>query len=519
MALKQIVIDNILGGWQPSEYFALKGQFLNSVGIDPEMPKDDSTTRPSGLIRPTAMANIASNLTGACLWLTGTNKDSLTYGYNSDGKVFTLDSSYALAYLNSGSALTGAANGLEYYNNYVYYAGNVDVIRYGPLVGTTPSFNTTFWTGTLAKTALTNTTYPSINGIAIPNHPMCVHKANNRIYFGDVKSDGTGIISMIKTKKVTYEGDTDDTTVPSAYNVLDLYTGWYPTCISSYNSMIAIGVIDGTSTTVKQQNAKVVFWSTLSTDTGYNLVVELPDPLITALKFVNGVLYAFTGNATGGCRISQYIGGRTFQEIMYLDDTFPPFQGAVDYLLGKLVFGGKMSVPQTAAVTYSFGGKQRALAMGIHCPQKTTSAGSSPMATAVKYLAQGATAQPVVAWKDGSLKGIDKPSTTYISSGNVLRSEIFRVSESAKIVSIRIPVVNGMAANKSFTVQAHYDDDSAQSSVITVSNTTNPSEKFIHISREGMTFKNNFFLEFINTGTALCVLGLPITIEIETGLD
>ena len=516
-----ISLDTVLLGWGASEYFTLKGQFMSSIGIDPEMPKDDSTTRPSGLIRPTAMANIANNLTGACMWLIGDNKDALTYGYQTDGKVFTLDSAYAQSYLNGGTALTASsANGAEYYNNFLYLAGNVNITAYGPLNGT-PSFNQSFWTSTLSKTALANTTYPSINGVPIPNHPMCRHNANNRLYVGDVNASGVGCVHMINMVKGIVEGDTNSSVVPSAYDAIDLYTGWYPTTICSYNSSIAIGVIDGVQTGVKQKNAQVVFWSTLASDTGYNLAVELPDPLITALKFVNGILYAFSGSASGGMRISQYVGGRTFQEIAYLDDAYPPFQGAVDYQVNRIIWGSKTSVPAVSASVFAYGSKSRAMSMGVHNILKTTSAGTSPMVTACKYISQNPTAQPVIAWKDTTtgapLYGIDKPSTTY-GSGNIFNTEIFRMGTSFDIKRIRIPIVGGMSANKSFTVQC-FSDEGNSSSVRTINNTSNPSAKFVDIYPSTSDTQwcgiNNFYLQFKNTGSALCVIGLPILITIE----
>jgi hypothetical protein len=250
--------------------------------------------------------------------------------------------------------------------------------------------------------------------------------------------------------------------------------------------------------------------------------VELPDPLITALKFVNGNLYAFSGSATGGMRISIYTGGRTFQEIAYLDDTFPPFQGAVDYLVNRIVWGGKTSTPITSASVFAYGGKSRAMAMGVHNILNSTSVGTAPMATAVHYISQLPAAQPVVAWKStvsaASVYGVDKPSTSYGTT--CFRSEIFRISTGTNITRIRIPIVGGMAANKSFTVQAYLDDGISQSSLWTVNNTTNPGAYYIDIKPlPTWRCNNNFFLEFKNTGTALCVLGLPIIITIETEIQ
>src|SRR5574343_376407 len=89
---KQIfTINTILPGWAASEYFEVQGQFLTSLGVDPEMPKDDSTNIPSGLLRPTSMAKFsASAMTGVPVWMDTTNKDLLTYVYANDGKVHTV---------------------------------------------------------------------------------------------------------------------------------------------------------------------------------------------------------------------------------------------------------------------------------------------------------------------------------------------------------------------------------------------------------------------------------------------
>jgi len=55
--MKTITISSILGGFSVSDYFASDGQYLPSVGIDPDLPVSDSDIMPCGLIRPTAYAS------------------------------------------------------------------------------------------------------------------------------------------------------------------------------------------------------------------------------------------------------------------------------------------------------------------------------------------------------------------------------------------------------------------------------------------------------------------------------
>lgn len=504
-------IDSILGGWSVTEYYNQPNQFLSSIGIDPEMPVDDTKTRPCGLIRPTAMAKFSgTEVTGVPLWFITNPKTDTTYCYASDGKVHTITNALAM-----GTALTTVTssngNGAAYYSNYIYFAKNTDVARYGPLDGT-PAMTQTFWTSTLSETALTNTSYPTVNGIAIPNHPMAYHQ--NRLYFGDVNSAGVGVLHMINTRKVTYEGDTDDNTVPSAYNVLDFNYQWFPTCVESFGNEIAIGVIEGNSNNIKQGNAKVLFWDTLATTTAPNRIVELPDPLITAMKFVNGILYCFSGSGSGGMRISRYLGGQQFEELFYLDDQFPPFQGAVDYNINRLVWGASTTTPAVSASVMSLGSKVRQMGMGVHNILKTTSAGATPNCTAVKYIQQGNKVQPIAGWTDGSAKGLDKLSTTYGTS--IWRSRLERVGRTFNIKEIRIPLAQAVAANQTITVKILTDDGSTTDTVGTINSTNYPnSERYITIYPQGVGGRNNFLVELTFSGTALATVSLPISYVME----
>jgi len=510
-------IDSVLGGWSVSEYFNQKNQFLSSIGIDPEMPRSDSVTRPSGLIRPTSMAKFSgTEITGVPLWIITNPKTTSTYVYANDGKVHTIKSDITMD--TALDAVTSSeGNGASYYNNYIYFAKNTDIARFGPLDGTAAT-DQDWWTSSpLSKTALTNTTYPQISGVEIPNHPMAYHQ--NRLYVGDV-AVGIGCIHMINTKKTTYEGDTDDTTVPSAYNVLDFNYQWFPTCLESYGNYLAIGVIEGASTSVKQGNAKVLIWDTIATTTAPNVIAELPDPLITAMKYVNGILYVFSGSASGGMRISRYLGGEQFEELFYLDDQYPPFQGAVDYVINRIVWGTRTTTPSATGSVFALGSKVRNLQMGIHNILKSTAGATTPLATAVKYIQQGSTAQPIIGWKDNTgtagalVCGLDKLSTTYGAS--TWRGRLERVGMNFKIKEVRIPLAQAVAANQSIVAKIYVDDGSASTTIATINATNYPSgERFIKIYPQGVSGKNNFYLELTFSGTAISVVSLPLTYVVE----
>src|SRR3990167_7695594 len=166
-------------------------------------------------------------------------------------------------------------HGAEYYNNYIYLFTGTNVSRYGPL-NNSPALAHNIWKGTTlgSLTALTNTTYPTLRGVTIPNHVSYVH-GDGSMYFADF-INGQGLIHRINTKKVTNEGDTNGTTVASAYNVLDLPFGFYPTAITNYSTATLIAGIYTVDTTINQGRSAFVLWDPTDTTSFYLGPVYLP---------------------------------------------------------------------------------------------------------------------------------------------------------------------------------------------------------------------------------------------------
>lgn len=508
----KLKIDSIWGGQGPAPYFVGKSQYLAGIGIDPDMPITDTAKKVSGLIRPTAMSKFSgSEITGAPLWIVPNPKNTNAYVYANDGKVHVVNSSLAMGTaLNSGNALSSAAgNGAAYYDNKMLFAKNTDIAALTDVSGS-PSLTQTYWTSTLSKTALTNTTYPSIQGVAMPNHVMHRH-VDNALYIADVVSNA-GVLHKIKTRKTTVEGDTDD---GSAYNVLDFPLGYYPTAIETYGTDLAVALIEGTNTSIVQGTASLTFWDTSSDSFTKIIQIEFPDPLITALRNVNGILYVFSGSATGGFRVSRFIGGYTYEEIAYFEDAYPPLPGAVDHYLNRILCGVYTSYPADYGVVMAYGSRKRLLGGGFHTILKST-AGTTPVVTAVKYFEQNQYQglRPIIGWKDASAFGLDKIGTTYGTS--IFYSQLYALGQPSRIKQIFVPLTGGVAANQTITIKLHQDDDSTTTTIATINSTNYAnSERNIKIIPTVGSIKNNFFLEFNFSGTALAVVSLPVTIDVE----
>ena len=517
MSMLLLKIESIFEGQGPSSNFAQAGQFLSSIAIDPEAPTTDGSTdlKPSGFIRPIGYEKFSSTvLDQVPMWILTNPKNTTVYVFGNAGDIVTYDSALANeALLQATSASIG--NGAAYYNNYLYYATNTDVGRYGPLDGS-PSFNDTYWSSTLALTALTHTTYPATrHSVLFPNHMMKVH-VDNKLYFCDV-STGKGILSAIKTTKVTVQGDTND---GSAYNVVDFPFDYLPMCIESYGENLAIGGSNGTSAVVNQSSSTLFIWDTISDS--FSRLIPIPDQVITALKYQNGVLYGWSGNLAGGTRFWYYAGGDSIVTLKYIPDAIPPLAGTIEADANRIMWGGFTVYPAASASIFAYGSKSDLFPRGLHNIARSTVTATSTngVVTALKNVLQSSKPHPnlVIGATDGTNKNLDKRSTTYQTS--IFRSRPFEIGSPFSVKRIRIPLAQAVAANMTIVPKLYFDCETATGTGTTV-NVTNyaSSEKFVIFGPDNfdnaVSGQNSFFIEFTISGTVLSTIGLPIEIEVE----
>lgn len=497
--------ESIEGGIS-STYFGdtKRGQYRIGLGIDPDLSLTNKY-KMSNVIYPTAYQKFSSTeVTGSPIAIiaprTGTAR---VYVIQNNGVVVYYDSLLANP-VTVGTVTGNVANGAFEHNNYIYVTTGTDVSRVGPLDGVVAITNT-WWTGTAGLTALTNTTYPTIRGVAIPNHWGC-QASDGAIYFLDFASN-QGIINRLNTNAA-------GTNSGSAYNVLDLPFGYYPTCIAPYGTGLVIGAIQTTDTTLRQGPAKLFFWDTISES--FYAEIPLPDVFVTALYNSNGRLFVFTGSGFGS-RVSLYAGGDTVTQEMYFDDGVSPLAGAVDGYGDRVVMGSISNVPSTAAVVLSFGSKQSEVPAVFHCPIKTTAGDSNtPTTTAVRYVQQasGETPRCVVGWRTSTTQGLDKYGLVYNGNTPRFRSDIFEVGKRFKVKRLSF---NTSQATESGTREL-------QPRIIVDNETTTftfngrvGTESFIYKRPEIEVKGNKNFcvdFEWLGTGGELAIQ-LPIEIEVE----
>ena len=519
----KISIDSILGGHSKLSQFSSEGEFKNSLAVDPDAEETTGSNRSGGVLTPVpSTALTAGNGTGIDaepLWLNTTPKTDNVFVYDQSGKVYeAVLASNTISDLNNGAALTtSSGNGAAYYDNYNYFATNTNITRYGPLNGV-KVFLQTYWSG-LSLSALGNgVTYPApkIGTTKYPNHVMHRH-VDDKLYICDVMaangtSTGRGAIHYIKTTRTTAEGDTNN---GSTFNALDLPYGVWPTDIESYGNDLVISAYEGDTSSGNTRGLRghVYFWDT--TSSSFYKDVEFEDPLVSALEFVNGELIAFSGNPKDiGCRVSRFIGGYSFEEIAYLEDSQPPFAGATDSIMSRLVFGGFSTNMGDYGCLYAIGSKIGKVTRGLFNIMVTstgTGTGVNVTSCIIPENTDFTNTKYLIGWRDGNEYGIDRNATTYRNSK--FQSEVFKVGKPFEVERVRIPLNQAIAANMTLTVKLLVDEESTSTTIATINSTTfSDSERFIDL-HPNVRGKHDFFLELDWSGTSLLSVNLPIEIE------
>ena len=516
----KILIDSVLDGQDSLNYFSKDGGFKNSLALDPDNEAATGDNRMGGVLTPTP-SSLIGNVAAEPLWMRTNPKNDDVYVYAQNGRVYSVIlASYTLSNLNNGVALTASSgNGMEYYDNYYYFSKNTDVCRYGPLSGVS-LFTQTYWSSTLALTALGNgVTYPSpkIGTSKYPNHVLHRH-SDGKLYILDVMASngvhtGKGSVHFIKTTKTTVEGDTND---GSTYNALDLPYGVWPTDIESFGTDVSISAYEGNTTSGNTRGLRshLYLWDTTSSSF-YKDIDDWDDPLISALEIVNGELWVFSGNPGSiGCRVSRHIGGYSFEEIAYFEDSHPPLAGATDSIVNRVIFGGFTSSMGNYGCLYAIGSRVSKVTQGLFNIMRSSTGTSNGVAATSCLIPENTDfTNPVylLGWRDGNEFGIDRNATTYGDAK--FQSEVFKIGKPFEVELIRIPVNQALAANMTVIVKIVVDQESTSTTVSTINSTNySGSERFIEI-RPSVRGKHDFFLEFDWSGTELISLNLPIEVH------
>lgn len=511
---KSISIGSIFEGVSPSLLFSKQDQYLAGIAIDPDLPASDAAAdfKTAGIIRPAAYARInGTHVTAAPTFLVAPSTTSIVFCYDFAGNLVSYaDSLGTLSSETLQRAVTGShGNGLETYSQYLFYAQDGDIGRYD-LVST---FVDTFWSG-LSLGSLTNTGGGLFNrrdSTQYPNHVLHTH-IDNKLYILDGQ-----FIHYIKL-------DSSGSNSGSAYKALTLPYGYNAYDIRSYGNSVVICASTAGSVDTPAVSA-LFFWDTVSTS--FTTFVRIPDKFTTAMLYMNGTLYGWSGSTdstNGYTRFWKYLGGDSIQTLEIVDDSVPPARGAVVGDGERVMWGGHLVYPEAASVVFAYGTKSGLFPLGLHCIARssctTTSSNGHVSALASIYATQKSFPRLAIGAYNSNLTTprIDILSTSYQRS--IWRSQVYNVGQDFTVSKITLPLAQAIAANMTITPVLHFDHDSVQGTGNDINSTNYPnSEKIIRLTSDNFTDvssgKINFFLELIFTGSALAAVSLPIEIDIE----
>lgn len=524
-------ITSVIKGQAPGVPYSEDGFYLAGMGIDPEESMENAGITGAPIIPGLMIAPInyttfdGAGLSGAPMWIITNPKNTNVYVYADDGDFISYSSA-----LTSGSESViadvddGNGSGAAYYNNYIYLATTIDIARYGPL-DNSPTLITGVWTGATlgSQTQLGAATFPATRNVNYPKYPMHVH-SDNKLYFGDFISasnanKGKGVVHYIKTTRTTDEGNTND---GSLYNALDLPFGYKIFDIESFGTDLAILASQvGSDTTINQGKAALFLWDTVS-DSFYRQI-DIPCPLGTALLSHGGVLYIWGGSMDFGYQLYEYTGGFSVRVVgHFMDNSSPPFAGAVDAYGDRISWGTVITYPSAAAVVATLG--YQSPGFSDYALNNIVKAGTStntlPIISAIKYAqATSRTKYPVIGWRTdtSATYGLEKRSGS-ATLGSVVRWH-FVLGKKFQIKRLEVPLADDVDANTGIAPKIYLDNASSSMTPTAINNTNfSGKRKIIYKAPElvGANGTNDFTLEFTWSGTNPMPILLPIVIEGET---
>ena len=515
MAKKVITISSIYEGIQNSLLFGKADQYLAGIAIDPDLPISDSASefKPAGIIRPAGYAKISGNvLADAPMFLITPPSGSNVYAYDQSGNLISYDNAAGVLRNETLKRAMGssAGNGIAFYDGYLFYAQNTKIGRYD-LVST---FVDDYF-GSLGFNLVNNgNLLPSRDGMRYPGHVMHPH-VDNKLYILDGQ-----YVHYIKL-------DASGADIGTSQKVLTLPYGYSAYDIKSYGNNVVIAA--STANGLNPGISALFFWDT--TSTSFNTFVRIPDKICTALVYMNGTLYIWSGSSdsvNGYTRFSKYLGGDSIQTIAVIEDSIPPSSGAVVGDGNRLMWGGHCIYPTPAAGVYAYGTKSGLFPAGLHFIARTSIAADATNGhvSALCTIYQTQRSFPIFAMgsfnTNANTPAIDIKSTTYQTS--VFRTAMFNVGQDFTVSKITLPLVQAMGANMTIVPKLYFDHETSSQAGTTLNDTNYPnSEKIIRLDADNFqgnsSGKINFFLELTISGTALSAVSLPIEIEIDVDED
>ena len=450
MSRKILFQRSFSGGVSESEKVGIAGSFL--FGQKLNILNDPSQMT----ILPASAKESGSVVTGLIKWLVpGTPHDTNLYGYDDAGHIYKRTS--AGTWTDERTVASSVGQGIDVYNDYLYYSQNTQLGRYGPLSGAV-AFTDAFATGLDDTSGSTYAPVKSFKGYIYVGH-------GNKL----LQTDGT-------TTTVT------KLTLPVGLNIR---------CLEVIDEYLVMGTWRGTSITGNEEGYLFLWDGTADNfnyfvkteDGGVNAILNSRNRLISVLGS-SGFIYVNYNPFSKLHQLSKLVIGK-YVEVL---------PGAITSWKGQAIigFGGNTDSTDIYHGAYQWGSKSDKYPEVLNYAWPISTGTQTGTGVRIGAL-RGVGNNLFMAWKDGSSYGVDKIANSASPfSSATMESLIFddqRNGENKKAVIIK---VNHFALVSGESIQIGYKTDRASSYTTGTANSTVGTTK----TRLPVDFSNATFNEF-----------------------
>jgi hypothetical protein len=375
------------GGISQSSKIGIKGSF----SFGQRLNIFDEPTQIS--IMPQSVKVSGTTVTDLVKWaVSGAPYDSNIYFYSENGKLYVQNGSGTWSLLRSVSNSHG--QGLEMFQDYLYYATDTDVGRYGPLDGS-PTFNDTWGstTGVLSE-----------GGAGTINNTSTTKFAPLKVFTGGMAFGNGNQLSW-------WDGSVFVT------DMLTFLPGVNVRALEITDQYLVIGVWRGTSVT-SNEFGRLYFWDGASVT--FNQFVNIPQGGCMALLNYKNRILTFAGS--NGQLLMNYSPFSNVQNIpnLGIGNSVEIYPGAVTNWRGLAQLGVAGSTDSSTVYqgVYTFGSKTQLYPEVLNYSFSIST--STTQGTGVKIgCLYGQGNDLYIGWKDGSNYGVDKvtnSNTPFVSA-------------------------------------------------------------------------------------------------------
>ena len=478
MAKKVWRLNKWYGGISTGNKIGIDGSFSFGQGLDfgsnPDLLQSNYALEKSS----------STNVTGLPKWIV--QNATTYYAYADDGKIHSNASSWT----SLRTVANSGGQGMEIFNDYLYYTQDTQLGRYGALSGS-PSFTDNYQTG------LTDTSAHNFAPMKVFLNKLCV-------------GHGRTISTL----------DDSATWVASA---ITLPIGWVIKSMEVRGDFLYIGCFKGTSVTDYEEGALFTWDGTSST---WNSAEFINESGVNALINQNDTIYAFAG--TRG-NIYQYVNGQ-YVKIKRIPnigvgeyaDVYP---GAVTTFNGLLHFGtsGDTDSATLYQGVYTWGQVEKNYPYVLNYDYPISTGNTQATNISIGAVKAVSPTKLYVGWKDDSTYGIDLISTSNQQSTVVYESLLHDDNQPYRrktYQDIKL-LTSTLASGDSVVVKYKADRAAAWSTLGTFSFTTHGAQnnKKFAFKDSNVNFIKAFELEVrIESVSGVSIIEADIFFETNEGI-